>query len=77
MVVLLINKLRCADNGVSGSSLHCINFGAAMDPCCGTGEHHKDQLQQTEPAPLPVYLSVLLEPAAKVAGPDVPMRDQL
>lgn len=24
-------------NGVSGSSLHCINFGAATDPCCGSG----------------------------------------
>ncbi len=24
-------------NGVSGSSLHCINFGAATDPFCGTG----------------------------------------
>lgn len=23
-------------NGVSGSSLHCINFGAATDPACGT-----------------------------------------
>ena len=23
-------------NGVSGASLHCINFGAATDPCCGT-----------------------------------------
>lgn len=25
-------------NGVSGSSLHCINFGAATDPTCGAGE---------------------------------------
>ena len=24
-------------NGVSGSSLHCINFGAATDPFCGAG----------------------------------------
>lgn len=24
-------------NGVSGSSLHCINFGAATDPACGSG----------------------------------------
>ena len=24
-------------NGVSGSSLHCINFGAATEPSCGTG----------------------------------------
>ena len=24
-------------NGVSGASLHCINFGAATDPACGTG----------------------------------------
>lgn len=24
-------------NGVSGSSLHCINFGAATDPCSGSG----------------------------------------
>lgn len=24
-------------NGVSGSSLHCINFGAATEPACGTG----------------------------------------
>ena len=24
-------------NGVSGSSLHCINFGSATDPCCGSG----------------------------------------
>lgn len=24
-------------NGVSGSSLHCINFGAATDPCMGSG----------------------------------------
>ena len=24
-------------NGVSGSSLHCINFGAATDPTCGSG----------------------------------------
>lgn len=24
-------------NGVSGSSLHCINFGAATDQACGTG----------------------------------------
>jgi M2.ncuI DNA methyltransferase len=24
-------------NGVSGSSLHCINFGAAMDPFAGSG----------------------------------------
>ena len=24
-------------NGVSGSSLHCINFGAATDPFCGSG----------------------------------------
>ena len=48
-----------------------------QDPGCGTGEHHKDQLQQTEPASLPVHLSILLEPAAKAAGPDVPMRDQL
>ena len=24
-------------NGVSGASLHCINFGAATDPCCGSG----------------------------------------
>ena len=24
-------------NGVSGSSLHCINFGAATDGACGTG----------------------------------------
>ena len=24
-------------NGVSGSSLHCINFGAATDPVCGSG----------------------------------------
>ena len=23
-------------NGVSGSSLHCINFGVAMEPACGT-----------------------------------------
>ena len=23
-------------NGVSGASLHCINFGAATDPACGT-----------------------------------------
>ena len=24
-------------NGVSGASLHCINFGVATDPCCGSG----------------------------------------
>ena len=24
-------------NGVSGSSLHCINFGSATDPACGSG----------------------------------------
>ena len=24
-------------NGVSGASLHCINFGVAMDPCMGSG----------------------------------------
>ena len=24
-------------NGVSGASLHCINFGVAMDPACGSG----------------------------------------
>ena len=24
-------------NGVSGASLHCINFGVAMEPSCGTG----------------------------------------
>ena len=24
-------------NGVSGASLHCINFGAATDPACGSG----------------------------------------
>ena len=24
-------------NGVSGASLHCINFGAATDPFCGSG----------------------------------------
>jgi type I restriction enzyme M protein len=24
-------------NRVSGASLHCINFGAATDPCCGSG----------------------------------------
>ena len=24
-------------NGVSGSSLHCINFGSATEPSCGTG----------------------------------------
>ena len=24
-------------NGVSGASLHCINFGVAMDPCSGSG----------------------------------------
>ena len=24
-------------NGVSGSSLHCINFGAATEPACGVG----------------------------------------
>ena len=24
-------------NGVFGASLHCINFGAATDPACGTG----------------------------------------
>ena len=24
-------------NGVSGSSLHCINFGAATEPTCGSG----------------------------------------
>ena len=24
-------------NGVSGSSLHCINFGAATEPSCGAG----------------------------------------
>ena len=24
-------------NGVSGASLHCINFGAATEPSCGTG----------------------------------------
>ena len=24
-------------NGVSGSSLHCINFGAATEPFCGSG----------------------------------------
>lgn len=24
-------------NGVSGSSLHCINFGAATEPACGDG----------------------------------------
>ena len=24
-------------NGVSGSSLHCINFGAATEPSCGIG----------------------------------------
>ena len=24
-------------NGVSGSSLHCINFGVATDPACGSG----------------------------------------
>lgn len=24
-------------NGVSGSSLHCINFGAATEPACGNG----------------------------------------
>lgn len=26
-------------NGVSGASLHCINFGVAMDPTCGAGEY--------------------------------------
>lgn len=25
-------------NGVSGSSLHCINFGSATDPACGVGK---------------------------------------
>ena len=24
-------------NGVSGASLHCINFGVAMEPSCGVG----------------------------------------
>ena len=24
-------------NGVSGASLHCINFGAATEPACGNG----------------------------------------
>lgn len=42
-------------NGVSGSSLHCINFGAATDPACGTAgflvssseyirEHYEDTM---------------------------------
>ena len=26
-------------NGVSGASLHCINFGVAMDPACGSGNY--------------------------------------
>lgn len=46
-------------NGVSGSSLHCINFGAATDPACGTfgfmiaadryvKEHTNDWMDLTE-----------------------------
>lgn len=31
-------------NGVSGSSLHCINFGAATDVACGTGVLFPDYL---------------------------------
>ena len=26
-------------NGVSGASLHCINFGVATDPAGGGGHH--------------------------------------
>lgn len=40
-------------NGVSGSSLHCINFGAATDPACGTsgflvaaGEYLKEKRKE-------------------------------
>lgn len=40
-------------NGVSGSSLHCINFGAATDPACGTsgflvasGEYLKEKKKE-------------------------------
>lgn len=40
-------------NGVSGASLHCINFGAATDPACGTsgflvtaGEYLKENLKE-------------------------------
>lgn len=37
-------------NGVSGSSLHCINFGAATDPPYNTGaafEHYDDNLEHS------------------------------
>ena len=33
-------------NGVSGSSLHCINFGAATDMACGTGQGIKQQIER-------------------------------
>ena len=42
-------------NRVSGASLHCINFGAATDPACGTGgfllaayDHMKTQSKEIE-----------------------------
>ena len=33
-------------NGASGSSLHCINFGAATDMACGTGQGIKQQIER-------------------------------
>lgn len=36
-------------NGVSGSSLHCINFGAATDFACGTGGFITSWLKTLEP----------------------------
>ncbi len=33
-------------NGVSGASLHCINFGMATDMACGTGQGIKQQIER-------------------------------
>ena len=38
-------------NGVSGSSLHCINFGAATDPACGSGSL---LIRAIDAAPIPI-----------------------
>ena len=38
-------------NGVSGSSLHCINFGAATDPACGSGSL---LIRAIDAAPFPI-----------------------
>lgn len=55
-------------NGVSGSSLHCINFGAATDVACGTGgfslQFAKMGMSVTAADPSPEMLSVAQKKAS-------------